>query len=293
MADLNDPIYFRSLDGLLSTSSQHAVLGNQSGLDEAKTMATQLLKVNGIFERNDSPAFSLRLTYAQILYNQGSLDDAARIRQDVLAWRRRNKEPQYPWKLVEALRSYAESLMVPRDTTKLNQAMALLKEALIICETSLDPENMHTLDCKEALAELHKIEGRTAEAIKVGYEVLKIREKSSGDTYLKTMRTMSNLAVYLALASRWEESEQMISRAKRLANEHLNNATSLSGAKRLPATERGGEVVEGTQSTLVDRSRDSNHKSCRHSLWRRIMSAPARYLHSLVRMTRSNRRVAV
>ena len=205
MEDPNDAIYFPWLEGLLSTSNEHAVLGNQSGLDKAKTEATKAIEDNRIFERNDSSALSLQLIYAQILYNQRSLDDAARIRQDVSVRRRQNKEPEYPWKLVEALRSYAKLLMISGDTS---ESRALLKEALDICETSLKPENM--------------------------------------------------------------------SCAGRPTDEHLD-ASSSSGANCLPATEKGGRVVEGTQSTLADRSHKRDHKSRSHSLWN-IVSAPARYL---------------
>lgn len=249
----------------------------------------------------------MQLQYAQILYNQGSLDEAAGIRRRVLDGRRQRTELEHPSKLVEALRSYAESLMVSGDAI---EPRALLEEALDICKTSLEPENMHTLDCQKALAKLHKIEGRTAEAIKVGYEVLKIREESSGDTCPETIGIMSDLAVYLALASRWEESKEMIYRAEELAKENLSdhdavklsvalNASTLSGAMCLPAAEsgervavtergervfatlRGERTVEEPQSTLADRSHDRDHKSCRQSLWR-IMSTPARYLRSWV-----------
>ena len=202
---MDDIHCFHYLASLSLKSSRDAVLGMQSRLDEAKTTATRCLEVNRIFKRNDSHAFDLRLTYAQILYNQGSLDDAARIRQDVSVRRRQNKEPEYPWKLVEALRSYAKLLMISGDTS---ESRALLKEALDICETSLKPENM--------------------------------------------------------------------SCAGRPTDEHLD-ASSSSGANCLPATEKGGRVVEGTQSTLADRSHKRDHKSRSHSLWN-IVSAPARYL---------------
>lgn len=304
---MDDSECLRYFSGLLSTSSRDAVLQSQGGLNEAKTMATRLYVDNRIFRRRDFRACSMQLQYAQILYNQGSLDEAAGIRRRVLDGRRQRTELEQPLELVEALRSYAESLMVSGDTTG---SRALLNEALYICKTSLEPENMHTLDCQKALAKLHKIEGRTAEAIKVCYEVLKIREKSSGDTCPETIGTMSDLAVYLAFASRWEESMKTISCAEGLAKKNLGdhdvvklsvalNASSLIGAMSLPAAERGGRVavtergervfatlrgeriVEEPQSTLADRSHVRDHKSRRHSLWN-FMSAPARYLSSRI-----------
>jgi tetratricopeptide (TPR) repeat protein len=136
----------------------------------------------------------------------------------------------------------------------ISEAKNLLKEALKICRTSLAPGNMHALDSKEALAVLHKIEGHTTEAIEVSNEVLRIRQESLGNTYPQTIGTMSDLALYLALASRWEESMEMIDRAKILARENLNNqdavnitvhlnASYLSGLMCLPVTERGERVV--------------------------------------------------
>jgi tetratricopeptide (TPR) repeat protein len=209
MEDPNDAIYFPWLEGLLSTSNGHALLENQIGLDEAKTEATKAIEDNLIFERTDSSALSLQLIYAQILYNQGSRDDAARIRQDVSVRRRQNKEPEYHWRLVDALRSYADSLTVSGDTS---ESRALLKEALDICKPSLKPENM--------------------------------------------------------------------SCAGRPTDEHLD-ASSSSGANCLLATENGGRVVKGTQSTLAGRSHDRKHKSFRRLLWK-MMNAPARYLRSQI-----------
>lgn len=299
MDDVHCRLYLASL---LYKSSRDAVLQNQPGLDEVKTMATELFVENEIHQRHDSRALLMQLEYAEILYNHGSLDEAAEIRQRVLYEMQQLTEPEDPWKLVMALRSYAESLMASGDTT---EPSALLKEALDICKTSLEPENMHTLDCQKALAKLHKIEGRIGEAIKVSKEVLEIREKSSGDTYPETTDAMSNLAVYLALASRWEESMDMISRAVDHAKENLSdndvvkssvifNSSSIMGAMCLPAAERGGRVVfterggrvivtlgGEPQSTLADRSHKRDHKSRSHSLWN-IVSAPARYLCSRI-----------
>ena len=202
MDDVHCRLYLASL---LYKSSRDAVLQNQPGLDEVKTMATELFVENEIHQRHDSRALLMQLEYAEILYNHGSLDEAARIRQRVLYEMQQLTEPEDPWKLVMALRSYAESLMASGDTT---EPSALLKEALDICETSLKPENM--------------------------------------------------------------------SCAGRPTDEHLD-ASSSSGANCLPATEKGGRVVEGTQSTLADRSHKRDHKSRSHSLWN-IVSAPARYL---------------
>jgi tetratricopeptide (TPR) repeat protein len=302
MGDVHCHLY---LAGLLHQSSRYAVLQYRHGLDEAKARATQLFVDNKILQRHDSGARLMQLEYAQILYNQGSLNEAASIRRRVLDGGRQDTKAEHPWMLVKALRSYAESLMVLGNTTKLNQAMALLKEALDICKTSLDSDNMHTLDCQKALAKLHKIEGRTAKAIEVSREVLEIREKSLGDTYPETTGAMSDLAVYLALASRWEESMEMLRRAEGHAKENLSdddimrlsvalNTSSLIGAMCLRAAERRERLVftergEGVfvtlrgepQSTLADRSHNRDHKSRRHSLWK-MMNAPARYLCSRI-----------
>jgi tetratricopeptide (TPR) repeat protein len=301
MDDLNCRHY---LAVLLFQSDRDAILQDYRGLEEVKTKATQLFRENKILERHDPLACFMQLEYAEILYNHGSLDEAARIRQRVLDETRQCAEPDKPWRLVRALRSYAESLMVSGDTAG---SRALLNEALVICKTSLEPENMHALECQKALAKLHKIDGRTAEAIEVSYDILKIQETSSGNTYPETTGAMSDLAVYLALASRWEESMEMICRAEGHAKENLSdndvmkipvalNSSFLIGAMCLPAaerdgrgvvvTERGGRVfatlrgeriVEEPQSTLADRSHGRDHKSLRRSLWN-FMSVPARYL---------------
>jgi tetratricopeptide (TPR) repeat protein len=313
---MDDLSCFQYLAVLVFESNRHAILQYHRGLDEAKTMATQLFVDNKIFQRHDDLADAMQLQYAQILYNQGSLDEAARIRQLVLDATRQRTELEHSWELVEALRFYAESLMVSRDTA---EPRALLKEALDICKTSLEPGNMHTLDCKRALAKLHKIEGRTEKAIEICYEVLKIEEEFSGDTYPNTIGTMSDLAVYLALASRWEESWEMNGRAVGLAKENLSDhdvvrlsvalnasflieAMCLSAAERhrrvVVVTERGGRVfatlrgertVEEPQSTLARRSHNRDRNSRRHSLWK-IMSAPARYLCSRIPYMKSEPR---
>jgi len=248
---MDDVNCFQYLAGLLFKSNRDAALQYHHGLDEAKIMATQLFVDNRILQRHNSPACYMQLDYAQILYNHGSLNEAARIRKRVLDEMRQRTKLVHPSKLVEALSSYAESLMVSGDNT---EPSALLKKALDVCKTSLRPENMHTLNCQKALAKLHKMEGCTEKAIKVSREVLEIQEKSSDDTDPETAGAMSDIAVYLALASRWEESMDMIYRAEGHAKENLSddnvvkfsvalNSSSLIRAMCLPAAERGGRVV--------------------------------------------------
>jgi tetratricopeptide (TPR) repeat protein len=308
---MTDVDCFQILASLLSTSNRNAVLGMQDGLDKAKIMAIQLLEDNQVLQTHDSRTYSMQLQYAQILHNHGSWNDAAVIQKSVLARRKQCEKCDDPEKLVEALRSYAQSLMKLGDVI---ESKRILEEALEICKASLKPENVHTLDCKEALAMLHKIEGHTEEAIKVSNEVLKTRRDSLGDTCPQTIGTLSDLAVYLALASHWEESMDMIDRARILATRNLNNqdvvnisvhlnASYLSGVVRLPVTERdervvaverGGRIIaieRGERgawapiSNLADEDHDRNHESNGYSRWRVVVAA-ARYLRNQVSHTR-------
>jgi tetratricopeptide (TPR) repeat protein len=241
----------KTLASLLSMSNRNAVLGMHSNMDKVKTMATQLLEDNQIFQRDDSWAYSMRLEYARILHNRGLLNDAAAIQQSVLYWRRQHKEKEHPRLLVEALTSYAQSLTALGSVIK---SRKLLEEGLDICKASFEPGSTHILDCKEALAALHDVEGNTKRAIEIIKEVLRIRQGSPGNTKSQIIGTMSDLAVYLALASRWKDSWETICLAVDFAKESLRyqdvvnlsvdlNASTLSGLMRIPVTERNGRVV--------------------------------------------------
>ncbi|KAM0714561.1 hypothetical protein Q7P37_009857 [Cladosporium fusiforme] len=282
---MDDPDLFFLLTPLASFSDRYAILQNHDDLDEAKYEATRLLVQNGISQRTDSRAFSLQLRIAHILHNQGSLDEAAEIRRSVLHQRRQHARREGPQKMSETLMSYAQSLMV---LDKTNESRALLIEALEICESTFGPEDSNTLQCKKAMAELYRIEGRTTEAIDIGFEVLRILEES-GDP-LSAIGTMSDLAVYLALASREKESIQMLHRASSLATEHLptNDAASLSIALNITALVaatgkdgqivaclRGGRVIAGRSGGPVVATQEAPRVvekrtliSSYHSLWK-------------------------
>ena len=247
------------LTSLLSTSNRNAVLGIHDGTDKVITLATQLLEDYEILERLDSCAFSMRLKYARILHNHGSLNKAATIQQSVLHRRRQNKEKEDPQLLIEALRSYAWSLMALGDVY---QSRGVLEEALDICEASLEPGSMHTLDCKRAVAALQNLEGSTTEAIKMSKEVLRAEQESSNHAKSRIVSIMSDLAVYLAIASHWEESWETISGAKDFAEKNLRqqdavnlsvdlNTLTLSRVLRLPVAERSGQIIAAERGGRV------------------------------------------
>lgn len=76
-------------------------------------------------------------------------------------------------RLVNALSSHAQSVMVLNDTSKPRH---LFEMALDICKIPFTLVNMHILHCKEMLARLHSIHGRILEAMGVSSKVLEIRE---------------------------------------------------------------------------------------------------------------------
>ena len=107
---------------------------------------------------------------------------------------------------------------------------------------------------------------------------------------------MSDLAVYLALASRWKESWNTIGRAKDIAENSLRqqditniwvhlNASTLSGVMRLSIVERSGQVVaverggrviatlrdkraaEQLSASLTREHRGRGHTSYKQRLW--------------------------
>lgn len=249
----------KMLASLLSTSNRNAVLGIHDGTDKVITLATQLSEDYEIMERLDSCSISMRLKYARILHNHGSLNEAVTIQQSVLHRKRQNEEKEDPRLLIEALRSYAWSLMALGNVYRSRDA---LEEALDICEASPEHGNMHALDCKRALAALLNLEGSTTEAIKMSKEVLRAEQESSNHSKSRIVSIMSDLAVYLAIASHWEESWETISGAKDLAEKNLRqqdavnlsvdlNASTLSGVMRLPEAERSEQIIAAERGGRV------------------------------------------
>lgn len=258
-SDMIDRQCSKILASLISTSNRNAVLGIQEDASKVRTIATHLLEDYQIFQRDESCAFSMRLEYARILHNHSLLNDAVAIQQSVLRWRRQHREEEDPRLLIEALHSYAHSLMALGNTSK---SRDVLGEALNICNVSLKPQSMHTLACKEALAALHNSEGNTKEAIEISKEVLRAAQECADNLRSRIIGTMSDLAVYLALASHWKESWEMISRAKDFANNSLRqqdianlsvhlNASTLSGLMRLPVTGRSRRIVAAQRGGRV------------------------------------------
>jgi tetratricopeptide (TPR) repeat protein len=247
------------LASLVSTSNRNAVLSMQDDTNKIRNIATQLLEDYQIFQRDDSCTFSMRLEYARILHNHRLLNDAIAIQQSVLRWRRQHREEEDSRLLIEALRSYALSLMALGSYSK---SRDVLEEALNVCNASLKPESIHTLGCKEALAALRNSEGNTEEAIEISKEVLRTAQECADSSQSQIIGTMSDLAIYLALASRWKESWKTIGRAKDIAENSLRqqdianlwvhlNASTLSGVMRLPVVERSGQVVAAERGGRV------------------------------------------
>ena len=257
--DMTDKECSEILASLISTSNRNTALGMQDDTNKVGTIAFQLLEDHQIFQRDDSCAFSMQLEYARILHNNMLLDDAVTIQQSVLDWRRQRREEEDPRLLIEALRSYALSLMALGSYSK---SRDVLEEALNVCNASLKPESIHTLGCKEALAALRNSEGNTEEAIEISKEVLRTVQKCADSSQSQIISTMSDLAVYLALASHWEESWKMISDAKHFAKTCLRpqdivdlsvhlNASTISKVMCLPQAERSGQVVAAERGGRV------------------------------------------
>jgi hypothetical protein len=292
----------KMLASLLSTSNRNAVLDMQDDTNKVRDIATQLLEDHQIFQRDDSCAFSMRLEYARILHNHRLLNDAVAIQQSVLRWRRQHREEEDPRLLIEALRSHALSLMA---LGSINKSRDVLDEALNVCKASLEPGSMHTLNCKEALAALHNSERNTKEAIEISKEVLRTVQECADSSQSQIISTMSDLAVYLALASHWEESWKMISDAKDFAKTCLRpqdivdlsvhlNASTISKVMCLPQTERSGQVVaaerggrviatlrdkravEQLSANLTREHRGRGHNSYKQRLWNGVTNLVCR-----------------
>ena len=256
-SDTIDKHCSKILASLASTSNLNTVLGTQDDTNKVRT--TQLLEDYQIPQRNDSCAFSMLLEYARILHNHRLLKDAVAIQESVLGWRRQHREDEDSRLLIEALRSYALSLMA---LGKISESRDVLEEALKVCSVSLKPESIHTLGCKETLAALRNSEGNTEEAIEITKEVLSIAQDCADISKSQIIGTMSDLAVYLAVASHWEESWKTISGAKDFAKTCLRpqdivdlsvhlNALTISQVMCLPHTERSGRVVAAERGGRV------------------------------------------
>jgi tetratricopeptide (TPR) repeat protein len=271
----------------------------QDDTNKVGTIAFQLLEDHQIFQRDDSCAFSMQLEYTRILHNNRLLNDAVTIQQSVLDRQRQRREEEDPQLLIETLRSYALSLMA---LGRIRESRDVLDEALNVCNGSLKSESMRTLNCKEALAALHHSEGNAEEAIEISKEVLRTVQEYADSSQSQITGTMSDLAVYLALASRWKESLETIGRAKDIAKNSLRqhnianlsvhlNASTLSGVMRLPVAERSGRIVAAQRggrviATLSDKRvvkeplanltggiRDHGHDLSRQRLWETVTKA--------------------
>jgi tetratricopeptide (TPR) repeat protein len=194
-----------------------ATYQQQRQLREAKALATELL---GHQQENpkirSSEALTTQLKLAHIAHIGGNFQEAAEMRRSVLDHRTELDDCD----LAEALEGHARSLML---LGKFGDSKKAFVEALNIYESSLGARDVATLACKTDLAEVCYSEGSVEDAIELGYEVLEIEKECWGETHPDTIGIRSDLAAYLACASRWEENKTQIDRAVELSRSHLGD----------------------------------------------------------------------
>jgi len=162
----------------------------------------------------------------------GRREEALKLREKVLALRRKVLGPEHPdtlWATEYLAISY-------HDAGRREEALKLREEVLALCRKVLGPQHPDTLRIMHNLALSYSDAGRREEALKLREEVLALRRKVLGPEHRDTLLAMDNLAYAYRLERRFADAEP-------LYREHLQSQTT-----RYPAR---NDIVAGATYALA------------------------------------------
>ncbi|MHC5109998.1 MAG: serine/threonine protein kinase [Planctomycetota bacterium] len=162
-------------------------------------------KENG---RNDPQTLELQTVLGTLLHQSGKYDEARSTLKDALARRRETSRAEIGE--AEALSAFGQLIY---EMPQLDEAESIFREAYIIYESELGPDQPETVDVLEQIGDVHYNKRELKEAQDVYTQVLASRVRHYGEEHYKTSVTQHNLAVCLSRLGKLEESEQMFGKA--------------------------------------------------------------------------------
>src|SRR5438093_980333 len=135
----------------------------------------------------------------------GRQEEALRLREQVLALRRKTLGPEHP-ETLGALDNLANSY---HAAGRQDEAVKLLEEVLPLCRKVLGPEHPDTLGAMNNLAISYQAAGRRGEAFKMLEAVLALRRKVLGQEHPDTLDSLRQLAEFHKAEQRYAEAEPL------------------------------------------------------------------------------------
>ncbi|KAL8907437.1 MAG: hypothetical protein Q9207_001407 [Kuettlingeria erythrocarpa] len=139
---------------------------------------------------------------ASTLSDQGRLDEAASMKQEVLEKRRRILGDEHP-DTITAMKNLANTLS---DQGQLDKAASMQQEVLEKTRRILGDEHPNTTSAMSNLANTLSDQGRLDEAASMRQEVLEESRRILGDEHPNTITAMSNLASTLSHQGRLDDA---------------------------------------------------------------------------------------
>ncbi|CEL08679.1 hypothetical protein ASPCAL11824 [Aspergillus calidoustus] len=147
------------------------------------------------------------------------------------------------------------------DSGQWNESVALLLEALRLCDNHYGPNRAETHTVQTALAFSYRAQGRYQESEKLDREVLSRRQRILGDDHVKTAKSLGNLALDLKGQGRYAEGLELEKKALEImleveGEEAIPTLTSMSNlANSFSNQERYEEAAELHEKVFEIRAR--------------------------------------
>ncbi|KAJ0414826.1 hypothetical protein BJY00DRAFT_294501 [Aspergillus carlsbadensis] len=147
------------------------------------------------------------------------------------------------------------------DNGQWNESVALLLEALQLCDDHYGPDRAETHSVQTALAFSYRAQGRYQDSEKLDREVLSGRQRKLGDYHVKTAESMGNLALDLKGQGRYSEGLKLEKKGLEImleveGEEAVPTMTSMSNlANSLSNQERYEEAAELHKKVFEIRAR--------------------------------------
>ncbi|KAL2788038.1 hypothetical protein BJX66DRAFT_266990 [Aspergillus keveii] len=163
-----------------------------------------------------------------------------------------------PRQQIQSLLDESEQL---EDTGQWNESVALLLEALRLCDEHYGPNRAETHSVQTALAFSYRAQGRYQDSERLDREVLAGRQRILGDDHVKTAKSLGNLALDLKGQGRYAEGLELERKGLEImleveGEEAVPTLTNMSNlANSLSNHERYAEAAELHEKVLEIRTR--------------------------------------
>lgn len=194
---------------------------------------------------------------AMIFFNQGKMEEAARIFKSVLDKSECILGEGHP----ETIRAMIALAITLRELGDLDDSAKMAKEGLKKSKRILGDEHLDTIFAMNALASTLGERGQLNRAVKMKREALDLSKQVLGEEHKETISAMNNLANTLGLRGEFGESaalfREVVEKSTRtLGEKHLNTLQALNNLAITLCNQGRGEEAIALSERAVERMRN-------------------------------------